>query len=262
MFGRTWFLGLLLVLGLGAVTWAVRRGQLPPADFTFGNESEVASVDPALTTGIPEARIVYSLFEGLCRPRPDNNLPEPGVAERWEISDDGLVYTFHLRNDAKWSNGEPVTAHVFHYSIRRILDPRTACRYSYQAWYIVNAKRYNLGGGQLSPGDAVEVELVPPPGTPNTVRGELVRGKLVRTVPHEAEATEPKAARYRTYVVDANGTQRQFQASSPDYPLKSGNEECRQVLLDFREVGVRVIDDRTIEIRLKDRTPYFLDLIA
>jgi oligopeptide transport system substrate-binding protein len=262
MTGRTWFLALLLVAGLAAVTWAVRRGQLPPADFSFVNESEIASVDPALTTGIPEARMVYALFEGLCRPRADNNQAEPGVAEKWEISDDGLVYTFHLRNNAFWSNDEPVTAHDFYYAIRRILDPRTACRYSYQAWYIVNAKRYNLGGSQLLPGDPVEVELVPPDGTPNTVRGEIIRGKLVRTEPHEAEGTEPKAARYRTYFVDVNGKQRKFQAESADYPLKSGSAECRQVLLDFSEVGVRVIDNRTLEIRLKDRTPYFLDLMA
>src|SRR5262245_57139101 len=118
MLGRAIYLGALMVVGLVAVGWAVRRSQLPPADFTFGNESEVASVDPALTTGIPEARIVYSLFEGLCRPRPDNGFPEPGVAEKWDISEDGRVYTFHLRRDAYWSNGEPVTAHDFYYSLR------------------------------------------------------------------------------------------------------------------------------------------------
>src|SRR5690349_19869550 len=131
MLGRAIYLGALMAVGLVAVGWAVRKGQLPPADFTFGNESEVASVDPALTTGIPESRIIYALFEGLCRPRADNSLPEPGVAEKWDISDDGRVYTFHLRNNAYWSNGEPVTARDFHYSIRRIIDPLTACRYSY-----------------------------------------------------------------------------------------------------------------------------------
>lgn len=262
MFGRTWVLVLMLVAGFAAVVLAVRSAQLPPAEFSFVNESEVASVDPALITGVPEARMVYSLFEGLCRPRADNSLPEAGVAEKWEISDDGRVYTFHLRNNAYWSNGEPVTAHDFYYSIRRILDPLTACRYSYQAWYVVNAKRYNLGGGQLAPGDPVEIELMPPPGAPNTVRGELLHGKLVRSEPHEAEKTEAKAARYRTYVVNIDGKERRFQAASADYPLKPGSEQCRQVLLDFREVGVRVIDDRTFEFRLKDRTPYFLDLTA
>src|SRR3954466_8892488 len=190
MSGRALFLALIVGTGLVAVGWALQREQLPPADFSFGNESEVSSIDPALTTGIPEARIVYSLFEGLCRPRPDNNLPEAGVAEEWGISGDGLVYTFHLRKNALWSNGDPVTAHDFHYSLRRLLDPLTASRYSYQAWYIVNAKRYTMGGGNLSPGDPVEVELVPPADVPNTVRGKLLLGKLVRIEISDAEKAD------------------------------------------------------------------------
>src|SRR4051794_1081232 len=254
MLRRAWFFALILVAGLVAVSWAVRRAQLPPADFSFGNESEVGSVDPALTTGIPESRMVYSLFEGLCRPRPDNNLPEPGVAEKWEISDDGLIYMFHLRKNSLWSNGDPVTAHDFFYSIRRLLDPLTASRYSYQAWYIVNAKRYTLGGGQLSPGDLVEVELVPPVGVPNTVRGELLHGKLIRTEISEDEKRDEKTAgRNRVYIVDIGGKEKRFQAASKDYPLKSGSERCRQVLPDFREVGIRVVDDHTLEIRLTNR---------
>src|SRR4051812_10261166 len=256
MFGRLWYFGLILIAGLVAVGWAVRRSQLPPADFTFGNETEVASVDPALITGQPEARVVYSLFEGLCRPRPQDFLPEAGVADRWEISDDGLIYKFHIRNNALWSNGEPVTAHDFFYSIRRIVDPLTACRYSYQAWYIANAKRYNLGGGNLKPGDAVEVELFPSSDVANTVRGELLHGKLSRSELSDAEKKdESSAGRNRVYVVDIDGKEHRFQAASKDYPLKSGSERCRQVLLDFREVGVKVIDDRTLQIRLSDRTP-------
>ena len=96
MLGRTWFLVVMLVGGLAAVGWAVYGSRLPPADFTFFNESEVESVDPAIITGQPEGRIARSLFEGLTRPRADNNQAEPGVAERWEISDDGRTYTFHL----------------------------------------------------------------------------------------------------------------------------------------------------------------------
>jgi oligopeptide transport system substrate-binding protein len=263
MSGRIWFLALILIAGLAAVTWAVRKGQLAPADFTFVNETEVASVDPALTTGIPEARMVFALFEGLCRPRADNGQAEPGVAEKWEISDDGRVYTFHLRKNAKWSNGEPVAARDYLYSIRRLLDPLTASRYSYQAWYIVNAKKYTLGGSQLSAGDTVEVELVPPADVPNTVRGEVLFGKLVRSeLSEEEKKDESTAGRNRVYVVEIDGKERRFQAASTAYPLKSGSERCRQVLLDFREVGLKAIDDHTVEIRLTNPTPYFLDLTA
>src|SRR5688572_21069731 len=102
MLGRTWILLVMLAGGLAAVGWAVYGSRLPPADFSFVNETEVASVDPALITGQPEGRIAHAIFEGLVRPRADNNLAEPGVAEKWEISDDGRTYTFRLRNDAVW----------------------------------------------------------------------------------------------------------------------------------------------------------------
>src|SRR5215813_10208386 len=121
MFGRTWFLFVMLAAGLAAVSWAVVGSQLPPADFTFINESEIKSVDPAIITGTPEGRICLALFEGLTRPRAQDNFAEPGVAERWDIADDGRLYTFHLRENARWSNGDPVSAHDFVYSFRRLL---------------------------------------------------------------------------------------------------------------------------------------------
>ena len=91
-----------------------------------------------------------------------------------------------------------MTAHDFHYSLRRLLDPLTASRYAYLAWYIKNAKRYTSGGSGLTPGDPVEVELNPPADAPNTVRGKLLFGKLVRI---DAKDT----ARDRVYVVQVDG---------------------------------------------------------
>jgi oligopeptide transport system substrate-binding protein len=262
MLGRTWILLVMFAGGLAAVGWAVYGSRLPPADFTFINETEVASVDPALITGQPEGRIASAIFEGLVRARADNNLAESGVAEKWDISEDGRTYTFHLRDNAYWSNGEPVTAHDFLYSIRRLIDPLTASRYAYQAWYIVNAKRYSSGVSALAPGDRVEVELNPPAGSPNTVRGKLLFGTLVRIEPGKAAGNKQASSRDRIYVVDVAGNETRFQLADDTARVESGVKRCRQVLLDFREVGVRVIDDRTLEIRLNDPTPYFLDLLS
>ena len=75
MSARIWFFVAMLVGGLSAVAWAVLRVQLPPADFTFVNESEMKSVDPAVITGLPEGRIAWSLFEGLTRPDPETFKP-------------------------------------------------------------------------------------------------------------------------------------------------------------------------------------------
>jgi oligopeptide transport system substrate-binding protein len=257
---RFWILALMLAGGLGAVGWAVRGARLPPADFTFFNESEIKSVDPALINGEPEGRIARALFEGLTRPRADNMLAEPGVAERWEISADGRMYTFHIRANARWSNGDPLDAHDFLYSIRRLLDPTTGAEYAYQAWYIVNARRYTHGAGGIAPGDPIEVELHAPVGTPDTVRGEILLGTLLRI---EGENNgDDLSSRDRVFVVEVAGHERRFQAAERDDRLPEGIERCRQVLLDFREVGIRAIDDRTLEIRLENPTPYFLELLS
>ncbi|HJQ78531.1 MAG TPA: ABC transporter substrate-binding protein, partial [Lacipirellulaceae bacterium] len=205
MFGRTWFLIVMLVGGLAAVGWAVYGSRLPPADFTFVNETEVATVDPALITGQPEGRIALAVFEGLTRLRASDNAAEPGVAERWEISDDGRTYTFHLRDNARWSNGDPVTAADCLYSIRRLIAPETFSRYAYQGWYIVNAKRYTLSRSSLMPGDKVEVELNPREGSPNTVRGRLLFGTLVRLEPKSDGTSDRSRGEDPVFIVEIGG---------------------------------------------------------
>src|SRR6476620_4724377 len=74
-----------------------------------GNGAEPETLDPQKLTGVPEANIAYDLYEGLAT-LDDHVNPVGGVAKSWDISDDGKTYTFHLREDAKWSNGDPITA--------------------------------------------------------------------------------------------------------------------------------------------------------
>jgi oligopeptide transport system substrate-binding protein len=82
------------------------------------------------------------LWEGLTVSHPSTLEPLPGMAHRWEMSPDGLVYTFHLRQ-ARWSDGRPVTAGDFLYAWRRVLNPETAARYAGQLYYLRNAEAYN-----------------------------------------------------------------------------------------------------------------------
>jgi oligopeptide transport system substrate-binding protein len=179
-----------LALAFSGVAWAVYHGRLPPADFTFNNATEIKSLDPALVTGVPEGRIIEAIYEGLVQLHPKTREPGPAAAESWDISDDKLTYTFHIRKNAIWSNGDPVTAHDFVYSLRRFLDPRTASQYAYQAWYVKNGKRYTLGAAGLKPGDPVEVELNIEEGEKETKRGSLLHGKLVEII--EREGMDPK----------------------------------------------------------------------
>lgn len=96
----------------------------PARTLRIGNQAEPASLDPHRSEGVPARNIQRDLFEGLVSEGPDGELA-PGVAIRWEISDDGLTWTFFLREDARWSNGAALTAGDFVYSLRRAVTPDT-----------------------------------------------------------------------------------------------------------------------------------------
>ncbi len=116
-----------------------------PQIVNIGNGGEPRDLDPQTVTGIPEFRILLNLFEGLVGKDPKTLDPLPGAAQSWNISEDGKVYTFKIRPNAKWSNGEPVTAQDFVYAFTRLLDPATVSEYAYQAHYIKNGRAFNTG---------------------------------------------------------------------------------------------------------------------
>lgn len=110
-----------------------------------GNGAEVQSLDPHLVTGVSEHRVLSSLFEGLMDLDAKTLEPAPGVAESWTVSEDGLVYTFTLRKDAKWSNGDPMTAQDFAYAWKRMLSPALGAEYAYLLHCLKNAKAFHDG---------------------------------------------------------------------------------------------------------------------
>lgn len=108
----------------------------------YGAEPE--TLDPRKAIGVPEAFVMHQLFEGLVALNIKNEYI-PGVAERWETSADGLKWTFYLRPDAKWSNGDPVTARDFEYSWKSVLSPQLASRYAAQLYVLKNGEAFNKG---------------------------------------------------------------------------------------------------------------------
>lgn len=112
-----------------------------------GNSSEPVSLDPHKVTGTWEDRILSSVLMGLTQDAPDGTAI-PGMAERWETSADGLVWTFYLR-EATWSDGKPVTADDFVFALRRIMDPKTASEYASILYFIKNAQAANEGDAAL-----------------------------------------------------------------------------------------------------------------
>lgn len=143
MFYRGYIAFLIFGVSLTLCLTSCSRDRQRP-DLVFIQSAEPETIDPALATDQVSMRISSALFEGLCRVTVGGRA-EPGVAERWEISDDRLTYTFHLRSDSFWSTGEPVTAQDFVNSWRRVLEPETGADYATLLHVIANAKAYSEG---------------------------------------------------------------------------------------------------------------------
>jgi len=104
-----------------------------------GNGAEPETLDPHRAESVTAANLLRDLFEGLTLEGPDGGIL-PGVAERWETSADGLTWTFHLRPEARWSNGDALTARDFEYGLRRSCDPATLNEYASILYPVLNAE--------------------------------------------------------------------------------------------------------------------------
>jgi len=138
------------VLGLLALCagWTgCSREATAPAEqqLRISQRNEPATLDPHLATLPDEFFLIRALAEGLVVPNPRGGPPLPGAAERWETSADGLTWTFHLRADARWSNGDPVAAADFVYSIRRALTPALAAPKAQLFFALKNAAAFYRG---------------------------------------------------------------------------------------------------------------------
>ena len=111
----------------------------------WGNGTEPQSLDPQIATGVPEHHVISAVMEGLVLKDRKTLEPRPGVAKTWDISNDGRVYTFYLRKNAKWSNGDAHTAHDYVWSWWRALQTTLGNQYAYMLFPIKNAKRYYDG---------------------------------------------------------------------------------------------------------------------
>lgn len=114
--------------------------------YNRGNDADPETLDPHKTSLAAEGHILRDMLEGLMIYDAASKVV-PGVAEKYEISDDGRVYRFTLRANAKWSNGDPVTANDFVFSLRRIMDPATGAKYANILYPILNAEKINKGQG-------------------------------------------------------------------------------------------------------------------
>ena len=187
--------------------------------------SEPESLDPHVGTGQPEARVYMALFEGLVSYHPKTMGPIPGIAETWDVNADSSEFTFHLRNNARWSNGEPITAHDFVYSFGRALNPDFASRSSYMAAHIVNAQGYNERGVFAR--------------DPQTGAYLLKKDSDLRLILPGDEPSRQKE-------IEGN-------------PEMAGKEF---VPIKAEDLGIEALDDHTLRIKLIQPAPFFVGMMA
>ncbi|MEE2527013.1 peptide ABC transporter substrate-binding protein [Hyphobacterium sp. HN65] len=149
----------MLLLAASTLTLAACGGGDNSADVVVlhrGNSAEPLTLDPHKASGTWENNIIGDMFIGLFTDDVEG-APIPGMAESWDVSEDGLTWTFTLRDDAVWSDGVPVTAGDFEYAFQRILNPATLAQYASLLYPIENAEAVNSGA---MPPDAVGVEAL------------------------------------------------------------------------------------------------------
>ncbi|HBF36426.1 MAG TPA: ABC transporter substrate-binding protein [Firmicutes bacterium] len=152
------WLPIIAALLIGTVVFAkttAKNGMAKGQVLNYNLALDPESLDPAKSVSIEEFRVEYASFEGLAT-FGEGDVPRPGVAEKWQITPDGKTYTFYLRKNAKWSNGDPVTARDFEYAWKRLLNPSTASPNASTLFYLKNAEDYN--NGKIKDADQVGVK--------------------------------------------------------------------------------------------------------
>ena len=132
---------LLAVLAVIAIVSVSSAGT---KEIVFNLGADPKTIDPALNNALDGCNVDVNIFDGLLRLNV-NDKPEPACTESWEVSDDGMTWTFHLREGLKWSDGKPLTAQHFKDGFLRALDPETGSPYAYYAFFIKNGEAFFNG---------------------------------------------------------------------------------------------------------------------
>lgn len=251
------FLVLLLITSLFAGCSTAARGKYfgkttPPSEnvLRYVSGSEPETLDPQLPDGQPEARIFLALYEGLVEYGPKDQQPVPSIAKSWEISPNVDEFIFHLRDNAKWSDGTPITARDFVYSLRRGFAPETISRTAGLGYAIKYSSEFNGEKVFVKKGEKflTVADLDPKPAKPQTPFGPETDFHKFMHSPDRItlEGDEKKRAKE----LDA------------DPKLKALADGAEFVKVAAEDIGIEAIDDYTLRITLKQSAPYFLGLLA
>ena len=274
--------GLVLLASMACTTYsctvASSKGEFfgsttPPARniFRYVSGDEPETLDPQISNAQPEARLYMALFEGLVEYHPKTMAPQPALAERWDINNDSSEFTFHLRRNGRWSNGDPIDANDFVYSFRRALAKETASRNANLPMYIKYAQAYyeqqvfvrDPQTGQFLLAKDFDEKLPPTPlsGSPiDPAKGEYT--------PTAEEATpDPDTAHHQNMhgpirLTVPGSEKARTKLLDKDAKLKAAITGKELVPVKAEDIGVEAIDNYTLRISLVQQAPFFLGLLA
>jgi len=199
--------------------------------------SEPQTMDPQVGTGAPEARIYAALFDGLTEYHPQTAQPLPSLAERWDVNEDNSEFLFHLREDARWSDGLPITAEDVVYSWRRAVSPELASPYAYLAFHIQYSQAYNESGFFVRDSETGQYLLN------SDVDGDTAQSALSRVTLPEDEAG-------RSMAYDARPNLAALAAGKELVPVRA------------EDIGVEAVDRYTVRVSLTQPVPFFPGLLT
>jgi oligopeptide transport system substrate-binding protein len=263
-------LGIFTALGaaLLLVGLTFSRSVDSPADLRFNNQTEPKTLDPQRMTGQPEMRLASALFEGLARRDAKTMRPAPGVARSWEISPDGKRYTFHLRDDAKWTDGHPVTASDFVYAWKRLLDPKIASEYAYIIFPVRYAEALSTFDGHA---EALESSIDRALATLETAHESGVDAKEWQKFLSKNRVNDPLRGQDNP-ILGELVTRRQGSVSRAELKWLRGvlrtiavrlREDARDARAHFGvDGGIIATDPHTLVVELRAPTPYFMEVVS
>jgi oligopeptide transport system substrate-binding protein len=245
----------------------------PPARnilrYVTGEEPE--SLDPAISNGQPEGRIYMALYDGLVEYDPKTLAPIPALASHWRANDDSSEFTFYLRRNGRWSNGDPIDANDFVYSFRRALSKQLASRNAYMSYLMKYAQAYNEGAvfvrdpanGKFLVAKDFDDALPPEPlagSQLDSAKGEYQPTAEESQAPadtafHQSmhtplRLTLPGDEKARTKLLNANAKLKDAVAGKEIVPVKA------------EDIGIEAIDNYTLRISLTLPAPFFVGMLA
>ncbi|MFC1758443.1 peptide ABC transporter substrate-binding protein [Planctomycetota bacterium] len=266
----------VFLLGCGSKSsdyFGTTRPLHPPDELWINNGPEPQFIDPGKCADSAGGEIIGNVFAGLTEPHPQTVEAKPDIAERWEISEDGKEYTFYLRKSG-WSDGVPVTARDFAWSWLRVLDPKLESRYMANMFIFANGEARSRG--------ALYVRNLPNETTSQQIE------KIVASIVSKSVAASGHGGHGAASGEDPDRSATYDSVNAADYPkpgfmifLSGGSQErdearseiAAALKLEFgdsveasitvdADVGIEIVDDYVLKVRLKNAIPYFLDFLS